>query len=77
MYSCRAQKVFFFCAILKGVYQQTKQELFEKYGATGHTEENAKELLQKFGENKLEEKGKKNIIKVFLEQFTAVKPLSI
>ncbi|MGN0326424.1 MAG: cation-translocating P-type ATPase [Lachnospiraceae bacterium] len=55
---------------MKEVYQQTKRELFDKYGsAAGHTEENAKELLQKFGENALEEKGKKSVFRVFLEQF--------
>ena len=55
---------------MKEVYQQTKRELFEKYGsASGHSEENAKELLLKCGENALEEKGKKSFFRVFLEQF--------
>ena len=55
---------------MKEVYQQTKQELFEKYGSEkGLTEERANELLQKYGENALEEKGKKSVARIFLEQF--------
>ena len=35
---------------MKEVYQQTKQELFEKYGnAIGNTEERARKLLQEYG----------------------------
>ncbi|MGN0425813.1 MAG: cation-translocating P-type ATPase [Acetatifactor sp.] len=55
---------------MKKIYQQTKQELFERYGsAAGHTEERAKELLLSYGENTLEEKGKKSIYRIFAEQF--------
>lgn len=55
---------------MKEVYQQTKQELFQRYGGiAGHTEEKASELLKKYGENALEEKGKKSIVRVFGEQF--------
>ncbi len=55
---------------MKEIYQQTKQELFERYGsATGHTKDRAKELLEQHGENALTEKGKKSVFRVFIEQF--------
>ena len=55
---------------MKEVYQQTKQELYDRYGSPdGHSENSAKEMLLKYGENALEEKGRKSVFRVFLEQF--------
>ena len=48
---------------MKDVYQQTKQELFDRYGGPeGLSENRAKEMLQKYGENALEEKGRKSVL---------------
>ena len=55
---------------MKDVYQQTKQELFDRYGGPeGLSENRAKEMLQKYGENALEEKGRKSVLRIFLGQF--------
>lgn len=55
---------------MKEIYQQSKQELFNRYGSPqGHSENSAKEMLQKYGANTLKDKGRKSVIRVFLEQF--------
>lgn len=55
---------------MQEVYQQTKQELLERYGsAEGLTEAQAHRRVEEYGENVLEEQGKKSVFRVFLEQF--------
>lgn len=55
---------------MKEVYQQSKRELYEKYGSeNGITDSKSDELLRKYGENVLEEKENKSIFAVFISQF--------
>lgn len=55
---------------MQEVYQQTKQELLERYGgAEGLTEAQVHRRVEEYGENVLEEQGKKSVFRVFLEQF--------